>query len=138
MSDQSKTSESTRTEPQGIFGPVTLRNLLDGVVLSTDQLETLSRLHSEEVNAEGLDSEGLHTEGLATITEEDKANESVANDDSTGESGSVEIGIDESIEITPELSEMIVGHVISNALDWPTIMRYLGYGFRNNGRRPEH
>ena len=56
----------------------------------------------------------------------------------TGESGSVEIGIDESIEITPELSEMIVGHVISNALDWPTIMRYLGYGFRNNGRRPEH
>ena len=102
MSDQSKTSESTRTEPQGIFGPVTLRNLLDGVVLSTDQLETLSRLHSEEVNAEGLDSEGLHTEGLATITEEDKANESVANDASTGESGSVEIGIDESIEITPE------------------------------------
>ena len=104
---ESKAAESTGTEerqPQGIFRPATLRDLLDGVVLNTDQLERLVRLHSEEVNAEGLDSDELESESLATITEEDSANQSVANGASTGESGTVEINIDESIEITPELS----------------------------------
>ena len=140
MSDQSKASESTGTEerqPQGIFGPATLRDLLDAVVLNTDQLERLVRLHSEEANAEGLDSEELESESLATITEEDSANKSVANGASTGESGTVEINIDESIEITPELSVMIVGHVIPNELDWPTMRRYLEFGSGNNGKRQE-
>ena len=134
MSDQSKTSESTGTEPQGIFRPVTLRNLLDGVVLNADQLERLVRLHSEEVNSEGLDSEKLESEKLATITEGTSVNESVAKDASTSESGPVEASIDESIEVTPELSVMIVEHVLPNELDWPTVMRYLEYDSGDNGK----
>ena len=117
MPDQSKPSESIGTEerpPQGIFGAATLKDLLDGVVLNADQLERLVRLHSEEVNLEGLDSEGLESERLATITEGGSANESVAKDASTSESGPVEMSIDESIEVTPELSVVIVEHVLPN------------------------
>ena len=140
MSDQRKTSESTGTEerpPQGIFGAATLKDLLDGVILNADQLERLARLHSEEVNSERLDSEGLESDRLATITEGGSANESVAKDASTGESGSVEMSIDESIEVTPELSAMIVEHVLPNELDWPTVMRYLEYGSGDNGKWQE-
>ena len=143
MSDQSKArgDKSTGTEespPQGIlFGTARLKELLDGVVADVDQLEGLVGLDSEGLNSEGLDAEGLDSEGLVDVSEENSADESVAKDVSTDESGSVEVSIDESVIVTPEISVMIVGHVISNELDWPTIMQYLEYGSGDNGKWQE-